>query len=348
MNRLYAVLVAIAILGLALPASAVPLARLRDPRPAAWVLDDTGTLDQATRAALEAAARDVRSAALGELMVVVIDSVDGEPPRAYATRLFNAWRIGTGARDDGVLVLAALSDRKAEIVLGDGLDGPEQVRASESIMQSEMVPRFKDGDAPGALLAGARACAGRILRAPGFEAAAASGGAGSFFIDHPIGAILGSLVMTLGLVGAGRAIARRRPRRCSRCGARMARLSEAEDDAHLDAAEKTEEEIGSVDYDIWMCTCGEAEKLRYGALLTRYSACPSCGAKTKLKTTTTLQSATEHSEGLAEIEERCVHCDYNHTFTRTIPRDTSSSSSSSGGSSGGGGSSSGGGASGSW
>lgn len=351
MIRILFVLGLLSVLGFSRTARARPVERLQDPRPAAWVLDATGTLDSAARAKLEAVARDVERSGHGELVVVVSDSVDGEQPRAYATRLFNAWRIGSSARNDGVLVFAALTDRKAEIVLGDGVDGAAEVRASEEIMRDDIIPGFKRGDPAGALLAGASACAGRVLHVPAHAGVARAGVASSAgWYGGPV-ALGGGGLCLAGLAFVGyRVAARRRPRKCAGCGGAMARLGEAEDDAHLHSAERVEEQVRSVDYDVWLCRCGQTQKLRYGALFTRYARCPSCEARTKLTTTTTLQSATEYSEGLVEVEERCIHCSYSNRFTRTTPRVTpsdSSSSSYSGGSDSGG-SSSGGGASGSW
>lgn len=351
--RVVAVLLALALLGPAGRANATPSGSLRDPRPQSWVLDTTGTLRPEARARLETVAESVRASGRGEIVVVVTDSVDGDVPRTYATRVFNAWRIGSAAKDDGVLVFAALSDRKSEIVLGDGLSSPSLVKASERVMQTAMLPHFKDQDPNGALVAGAEGCAADILgvTVPGGMPLSASGAAADatdgWDGEEVIAGTAGGGGLLFGLVLLGRAAARRRPRRCPRCAKPMVKLGEAEDDAHLSQGEQVEERVGSVDYDVWVCSCGAAEKLRYGALFTRYARCGRCSARTTAKTTSTLQHATEHSEGLSQVEERCAHCGHWHSYTRTIPRVTRHDSSS-GGSFGGGGSSSGAGASGSW
>lgn len=126
----------------------------------------------------------------------------------------------------------------------------------------------------------------------------------------------------------------------------MARLEETADDTHLTSGEKVEERVGSVDYDIWACQCGQTLKLRYGAFFTGYAKCKGCQAKTLQVTTTTLVSATTSSEGRARVDERCAHCSYTHSYERSIPRVQQRSSSSSSSSSRG--SSSGRGSSGSW
>lgn len=142
---------------------------------------------------------------------------------------------------------------------------------------------------------------------------------------------------------------RYRPRTCRRCRSPMVRLSESDDDAHLGSGERKEEQIRSVDYDIWLCrACGEVEKLRYGAWFTSYAKCPQCQARTKSSTETTLVAATYDHGGRVRVNESCVHCHYRNTYERSTPRLTRSSSSSSGGRSFGGGRSSGGGASGRW
>ncbi|WP_394840460.1 TPM domain-containing protein [Pendulispora rubella] len=335
------------------PAGAIPLDRLGDPRPASLVLDTTAVIDGASRAKLATLTEEVRRSGRGELVVVIIDNVEGEKPREYATRLFNKWRIGDSTRNDGILILAALQDRKAEIVLGKGLESPEYVHASEEIMQDEMVPRFRSGKLGDALVFGARGCAGRILHATSLVARA-----GNFVESNAVPLAAGGGIFAIALAFAGRVYLRRRPRRCTTCGQTMLRLGEVQDDAHLSPAERTEEQIGSVDYDVWLCPCGMALKFRYGAFFTKYSNCRRCSAKTSVSSTTTLVSPTEYSEGTAQIDEHCEHCGHSHSYTRSIPRverrESSSSSSdpwssfSSSSSNDSGGTSSGSGASGSW
>jgi uncharacterized protein len=147
-----------------------------------------------------------------------------------------------------------------------------------------------------------------------------------------------------------RFIMRRMPRTCKTCKVKMIRLDEQGDDSHLDAGEIKEEEIKSVDYDIWECPdCKSTKKVRYVNWFRFYSKCPKCHYRTVKTTTTVLQSATTYSTGTEQVTKSCKKCTYYHTYTRTIPKISTSSSSSSGSSSSSsGGRSSGGGASGRW
>lgn len=359
---------------IAVSAGAVPVERLVDPRPGSAVLDITGTLKPEDVERLNGHAANARAG--GELLIVVIDSVGGAVPRDYTTRLFNLWGLDDGQRNRGALLLVALRDRKAEIVVGDGF-GALVTGITDRIMRDVVIAQFRAGRPRDAIVDGARALADDLIlarkdtptealpqpMAPAATVAASRGpksGEGSearslnlaqraalAVIDAP-----GRLFGALGSALAGGVLLRRfrryRPRSCRQCEQRMTRLGEAADDPHLTSGEKVEERVGSVDYDVWTCPgCQLTLKLRYGALFTSYAGCGHCGAKTLKTTTTTVTPATESSSGLAKVNEDCAHCSHSRSYTRSIPRvQRSSSSSSSGGSSRG--SSSGRGSSGSW
>jgi uncharacterized protein len=96
--------------------------------------------------ALDRLGDEARAQIGAELAAVVIGSTDGVPHRQFATDLANRWGIGDRYRDNGVLILAALDDRAAEIVHGEGIDDDVRVTITLEIMHGEMVPRFRAGD----------------------------------------------------------------------------------------------------------------------------------------------------------------------------------------------------------
>lgn len=93
---------------------------------------------------------------------MVVASTQGKQPRRAATEVFNRWGVGHRQRNDGSLFLLAKSDRKAEIVLGDGIDTPVNRRQAQAIMDNSMVPRFRQGDYDQALLVGSTELLQRI------------------------------------------------------------------------------------------------------------------------------------------------------------------------------------------
>jgi uncharacterized protein len=406
-------LLVLGLLGAAPPARAVTIEQIPSPRPTGWAIDLTGTLSPENLAEINRLGNEAQSRTGAELAVVVVSSTDGVDSHAFATRLFNTWGIGQTGKNNGLLVFAALADHKAEIILGNGLDITQNRAASKGVMREVILPRFRAGDPSGAIVQGALGCARRILDVslPVTEAQAAPSdmavgtaapatAAATSPVDTPpipprqnpvptpdsfagsseeggdgwrwiwMGGGLGALLLVYGLFLL-------RAPRCPRCKEKMRQLDEAADDVYLEPAEKVEERIGSVDYQIWLCpACGEHTKRQGSRFFSRYQTCPECRARTLGSTSTTVETATTYRCGQIEIHEACENCSYQNTYTRTTPMledrttytssvaataatsaalysassssssDTSSSSSSSSGFSGG--DSSGGGASGSW
>lgn len=152
--------------------------------------------------------------------------------------------------------------------------------------------------------------------------------------------------------GAKMKLFREHPRNCPTCGKPMESHSETSEDPHLNPKQIFEENIKSVDYDVWQCTgCGSKQVLRYPTDQSTYEECPKCSTVAYyVASNRILRAATTSSEGLKEEIKICKYCQFKNTRTFSTPKLSSSSSGGSGGggSSFGGGRSGGGGASSSW
>jgi uncharacterized protein len=321
-----------------------------------YVNDFAKRLDDGTAYRLRDTLSSLERSSGVEMTVVVIDSVAEygtghtaiEP---FATALFNRWGVGNTERNDGILLLAAIRDRALRVELGNGYS-----RAADAVVQEvidrEILPRFRNEDYRGGIRAGVEALA---LKAKTGALPLASGTSALF--DKAIRSVQrfeswpqagAGLAVLLAVLSAWRYYWRRRPRSCPRCGAAMRRLSEIAEDRFLDPAEKLEERLESVDYDVWLCpSCKATEKIPYRSWTSRYGACPKCNVRALRRSTRVLSHATTTSEGSELVSDDCASCGYHSERTVTIARKQESGSSSSD-SSFGGGSSSGGGASGRW
>ena len=137
------------------------------------------------------------------------------------------------------------------------------------------------------------------------------------------------------------------PYPCPKCKTNMQKLSTTDENIYLTDTEKTEQKIGSRDYDIWLCPrCGEVHKEKYkGKKHGRYSKCEVCGAVASAYLgAVVLESATKSKTGKKRVEYKCAHCGNVKSSIRIIPviQPTTYSSSSSSSSSWGSSSSSGG------
>lgn len=85
-----------------------------------------------------------------EIVVVTINSIKDFPGTSnrtieeFAKALFDAYGIGNMPKNDGVLLLVAVKDRKARIELGAGY-GHRRDSDSSRIMNKKIVPSFRKG-----------------------------------------------------------------------------------------------------------------------------------------------------------------------------------------------------------
>lgn len=148
---------------------------------------------------------------------------------------------------------------------------------------------------------------------------------------------------------------RNKPRASATTGEPLVKLDEKADDAHLDKGQRKEEEIKSIDYDVWVNPRKPSDilVLPYKKFFSSYFRCSKCNYRTGYSWSETITPATYSSSGQGKKTTACKHCSHRSVSYYTIPQKTQSSSSSSGGGGGGGssfggGSSGGGGGGGSW
>ena len=112
---------------------------------------------------------------------------------------------------------------------------------------------------------------------------------------------------------------RNNPRSCPECDKPMNKLSETEDDNYLSKSQRTEEELKSYDYDVWLCSsCGNKtiEQFRDRNYLF-YITCVSCGGLTAKQTGSKVVSyPTYTSSGERKLIFKCKSC--NHEFYKYV------------------------------
>lgn len=153
---------------------------------------------------------------------------------------------------------------------------------------------------------------------------------------------------------------RNHKRKCDVCGTQMHKLSEEEDNEYLSKDQDKEEQLKSVDYDVWLCPkCATTEIFPFVSNLTKYKVCPRCHSRTLgLLYDRVERKPTHMTDGIGVKVYQCKNCGFRTEERYTIPKHQTAvfiggggSGGSGGGFSGGswgGGGFSGGGASGSW
>jgi uncharacterized protein len=81
-----------------------------------------------------------------EIAVVTIESLEGNTVENYAVELFSDWGIGKKDQDNGVLFLAAISDRKMRLEVGYGVEDKLNDAKAGRIIRNTIAPEFKNQD----------------------------------------------------------------------------------------------------------------------------------------------------------------------------------------------------------
>ena len=79
-----------------------------------WVSDEADLLPPAQEAEVEARLQAIHEELGAEIALVTLDDVEGTP-KAFATELFNTWKIGDEHANNGLLVLMVVKQRRLEI-----------------------------------------------------------------------------------------------------------------------------------------------------------------------------------------------------------------------------------------
>jgi uncharacterized protein len=140
-----------------------------------------------------------------QVAVLVLPSLGEEPLEPYSHRVATTWALGQKGRDNGVLLLIALRERKVRIEVGYELEGTLTDLRSSRIIRNTIVPRFRAGDMSGGIAAGVRAILRTIEgtgappeRPPG-EPAAGEAGAFNYVVIGIVVGTLAGLILSHGL-----------------------------------------------------------------------------------------------------------------------------------------------------
>jgi uncharacterized protein len=122
-----------------------------------WVHDDANVLSSGTRAELESLLKAERDSTSNQIAVLIVPSLQGESLEDYSIRVVENWKLGKKDKDNGVLLLVVIKERKIRIEVGHGLEGVLTDALSSRINRNEINPYFRQGDYDGGTKAGVMA-----------------------------------------------------------------------------------------------------------------------------------------------------------------------------------------------
>jgi uncharacterized protein len=101
-----------------------------------------------------------------QFVVATIKSLEGRTIEDYGYRLGRTWAIGDKEKDDGVILLVAPNEKKVRIETGYGARVFLTDAVSSVIIREDILPKFKQGDLAGGIMAGSAAVISTLQLSP--------------------------------------------------------------------------------------------------------------------------------------------------------------------------------------
>ena len=375
-----------------------------------FVSDPDGYLSNDAKNHANQYLRALMDSTSAEATIVLVESVGNTDIDLFAQQLFDKWKIGKSDKDNGLLLIFVMDQRKARIHTGYGIEGIIPDITAKNIIDNDIIPNMKNGDIDNAIVSASKHIY-QICTNPDnkdeiwseqkndnitlnssselntimimivllsfifsltiffnniYKLKGKTNYQKSEIMRHNLWvlAITSILSAFLGIVFLVVSIVlskyfRNKPIKCANCNSNMTKLSEDEDNQYLTPSQDREEQLKSVDYDVWLCPkCGETEIFPFKSKTTSYQKCPYCNtyASTHILDRI-IKKPTMTTIGIGVHIYECQYCKNRHEIKYEIPKVTpivpisGGSGGSGGGFSGGsfgGGMSGGGGASGGW
>lgn len=115
------------------------------PAPIGHVNDFAGVLSPSEKQSLEETLVAYKESSKNEIAIILIRSLDGDTVENMAVRIFEEWKIGDKEKDNGVLFLAAIEDRKMRIEVGYGAEPLLTDGEAGQILRDTVTPSFREG-----------------------------------------------------------------------------------------------------------------------------------------------------------------------------------------------------------
>lgn len=118
------------------------------------VVDEAEILSGSVEASLVSKLEAHEKAASNQIVVVTLRSLQDRPIEEWGLRLGREWGIGQKGKNNGIVFVIAPNDRELRIEVGYGLEGSLPDATANDIIQSDVIPHFRQGDMEGGVTAG--------------------------------------------------------------------------------------------------------------------------------------------------------------------------------------------------
>jgi len=132
-------------------------------KPLKYVVDLAGIVDDGVENRLNGYLQELEQKTTAQVIILTISSLEGESIEDLSiTIAHDKWKLGQKGKDNGLLFLISVKDRKYRIEVGYGLEGVLPDSLVGSLGRDLLVPYFRKGDYSNGIFATTLAMANKI------------------------------------------------------------------------------------------------------------------------------------------------------------------------------------------
>jgi uncharacterized protein len=140
------------------------------PLPPNPVVDLAGIIDDSVQTKLNRYLRELEQKTTAQMAILTVKSLQGESLEEFSISIaHDKWKLGQKGKDNGILLVIALDERKYRIEVGYGLEGILPDSLVGSIGRKYLVPYFRKGDYSDGIYAATLAIANEIAKDAGVK-----------------------------------------------------------------------------------------------------------------------------------------------------------------------------------
>lgn len=134
------------------------------PAPTGYVNDFAGVIDGNSAQKIDAICRELDQKTGAQITVAVFKDLGDDEIDGFTNRLFEQWMPGEKGKNNGILIVDAVAERKIRIEIGYGLEGIIPDAVAGRIRRDAMTPFLQEGKRGEAYLAGVASLAAIIAQ----------------------------------------------------------------------------------------------------------------------------------------------------------------------------------------
>lgn len=139
-------------------------------KPTGYVNDFAGVIDPESAQLMEQISRAIQEKTGAQVAIVTVDTIAPYPAiEEFAIEMAQSWGIGRKGKDDGILIVLAMQERKVRIEVGYGLEGAIPDSVAGRILDERVIPALRQQQWGKGLLQGLIGVGIRIAQEKGID-----------------------------------------------------------------------------------------------------------------------------------------------------------------------------------